>query len=904
MLFGICFHALGEVTMSKVNNHLRNLSILVSVSLILVACGQNNRQASPDIKNSFSTAASPSQKEANVRVAIKTAALDKDFLLQGNLIIQDMVPMFNGLKSRVVHFEVLGDKLAMYESAEGQTLSSSHPPKLLLAVFRILERTADEIAFDFADGMSKLFLAGDWYASDFAGGEYFPQFDYLPVTTSVIRKVNYLSNSTMALYQIAQLPAGLTYTNTIEVVYYLSPYQKNPGFTPSKTTDFDRMGFFEVAPQLTRDEEMVVYATKWDARKKIKYGISASTPEEYKQAVKDGVLYWNQILGEDAIEVVETTDVQGPNASINMIEWVKWDYAGFAYADAQMDPLTGEILHSQIFLTSAFAFGGKDRAKMILAKQNEPQALKTKLSGYGTKNLKADKQSLLAFQRHQGVKKKKVFGLKNFTQNHLCYRDESPRLMKAINNVLAKNLSDEKTLSIAQDYVREVVAHEVGHTLGLRHNFAGNLSANYSLAERSHLLDKYLQNGEVDADIETSSSVMEYQEFEESIFTGDKIERRNGALPYDQKAIAALYRGETAKNYDIPLFCTDTHMIAGYVDCTPFDVGSSPLAFEKNEVVKSPDNLAELLAGIFISIRTHPQAVEVGMDFEDLFFTTDDLAGYLSAPKLGVAITMLYDLFPYLSIERKFAHMSPFYMPEFLKLSKDYISNEVNFNGGMVDVIPNVPSDLAQQIYAKTFAILNNPAAVEALNYSDQAYQFSSADQAKLAAVMNRLTDNLESLSLGWEIYLFSILERALAEIPSEAGPQFEGVYAAKLNRYLTASTSKIEMGKTKIKMLSGGTKQVLVSLPVFEYSRSFRRLAATGFRAIGSNYGSANASQATAEAAESLKAIATKALGGLDPLKVDAASIKDPRLAGWVLDVTGILTDLTQDTFSMDGSL
>jgi predicted Zn-dependent protease len=32
-------------------------------------------------------------------------------------------------------------------------------------------------------------------------------------------------------------------------------------------------------------------------------------------------------------------------------------------------------------------------------------------------------------------------------------------------------------LRASQDYVREVVAHEVGHVLGLRHNFAGSVSA-------------------------------------------------------------------------------------------------------------------------------------------------------------------------------------------------------------------------------------------------------------------------------------------------------------------------------------------------------------------------------------------------------------------------------------------
>lgn len=884
--------------MKKIKNNLVIISILVSINLMLGACGQNNRQASPKIKDSFSTAANNPKNAEGFRVAIKKSALEKNFLLQGNLIIQDSVPMFNGLKSRVVRFELLGDKLAMFESAEGQSLSSSHPPKLLLAVFSIKENTADEIAFDFAGGMSQLFYAADWYASDFAGGEYYPQFEYLPVNTSVVQKVSYLSDSTMVIRQIAQLPAGITFTNTVEVDYYLSPYQTNVGFTPSETTNFERMGFFEVAPQLTKDENMVTYASKWDARKKIRYGLSANTPEEYKQAIKDGILYWNQILGEDSIEVVDASaELKGPDASINMIEWVKWDYAGFAYADAQMDPLTGEILHSQIFLTSAFAFGAKEQAKAILAKQSSPQTLKNRLSGFERKTMKADKQSLLQLKNRKGAEKKKIITLKNFTQNHLCYRDESQRLQKILTKVLSKNLSDEKVLSIAQDYIREVVAHEVGHTLGLRHNFAGSLSTNYSLAEREHLFNKYISNGEVDSDIHSSSSVMDYQEFEEAVFTGDKIERRTGALAYDQKAIAALYRGQKFDNLDIPLFCTDSHMMMGYVDCAVFDAGSSALAFAKHEVVKSPDELAQLLATIFVYLRANAN------NLDDAIFT-DDLAAYLNIPKLGVMISMMYDQFPYLSIERKFPRLNSSSMPDFLKLSQEYVEGEVANNGGASDVIPSIPADVESMLYSKTLAFLENPEFVKALNQGDLIYLFSDAEKAKFAEGMQPLLETLAVASMQWEVYLFSIVEEFLQFVPAPSGKAFSDVYAAKLTQYLTASSNKIQIGKTKLKLLAGGTKKVSVSLPVFDYSNSFRKVAATGFRAMGTQLFSSNATDASQTAATSLKQMATKALGGVDPLLVDTSSISDPRLAAWVQDVAGILTDLSQDTYSMDGSL
>ena len=38
-----------------------------------------------------------------------------------------------------------------------------------------------------------------------------------------------------------------------------------------------------------------------------------------------------------------------------------------------------------------------------------------------------------------------------------------------------------------------LVAHEVGHTLGLRHNFAGSLAANYPQSSIDELFKKYIE---------------------------------------------------------------------------------------------------------------------------------------------------------------------------------------------------------------------------------------------------------------------------------------------------------------------------------------------------------------------------------------------------------------------------
>ncbi len=93
-----------------------------------------------------------------------------------------------------------------------------------------------------------------------------------------------------------------------------------------------------------------------------------------------------------------------------------------------------------------------------------------------------------------------------------------------------------------EEYLTHVALHEVGHTLGLRHNFKGSL-------------------------VPPSSSVMEY------VYDPDAIQR---SMPgsYDFAAIKLLYGLSTDRPKDP--FCTDDG-VASDPDCTPYDATATPL---------------------------------------------------------------------------------------------------------------------------------------------------------------------------------------------------------------------------------------------------------------------------------------------------------------------------------------
>jgi len=90
------------------------------------------------------------------------------------------------------------------------------------------------------------------------------------------------------------------------------------------------------------------------------------------------------------------------------------------------------------------------------------------------------------------------------------------------------------------DHLRYVVAHEVGHALGLRHNFAKG----------------------------PASTVMNYFTFKQTVKIGHDMVRPGGkALDYDRKVMRHVYFGEPLDLDTLPTFCTD-----GQAGCDPLEL--------------------------------------------------------------------------------------------------------------------------------------------------------------------------------------------------------------------------------------------------------------------------------------------------------------------------------------------
>ncbi len=670
--------------------------------------------------------------ENRTQITIKKSALEKEFLFMGSLISQQPIPSFSGLKSRVVAFRLINEKLFLLDANEGHQISKALPPKLVLAEFPIIKQNTEDLTFDFNSGMSKLFTENDWYSEDEEqSSNYRYNLDQSKVLVSYIDGARLSTKSnTLIIDQVAQVESkdadGKLKNLPVALKYYLSPYLPDLNFKPTQSEGLKTYGYFEIAPQLEKDGSSFIRVSKWDISHSIRFAISANTPKEFRQPITDSVLYWNHIIGKEVLQVIQLEDekITAPDPDYNIIQWVENDAAGMAYADAQMDPRTGQILHAQIYMTSVFGTIGKMRAE---------------------RNLRDDKAN----------KKISLRGFRGSLRSSIYCRYESQKALATLEQSLGptseKIFPKDRALQIAQDYVREVVTHEVGHTLGLRHNFAGSLAANFPAGQRLNFFSEYLKLGRSRDEFRASSSVMDYLFFEESSMLGNQIARGVGGLTYDQQALQHLYLERSFDSH--PAFCTDSD-VNKYQDCQRFDTGRNLVEGTASTIQQAFDTAALGLINVYIQNKVPKNLSERILPVEQVALnplheaTTDmepRFTQYKAFTKLG-GLVAVRSQYPFVSsLNEKIVKQAEVnYLHNLLKQNQDGVN-------GILSAFPPIADDFAERMSLK-FSQLLDTEGYGSGSWNGIAYSFSEEEKKVMRAnakiYMVRLQEELVRLDL------------------------------------------------------------------------------------------------------------------------------------------------------------
>ncbi len=243
----------------------------------------------------------------------------------------------------------------------------------------------------------------------------------------------------------------------------------------------DRVGqFLEAVEDFSRDrnpDPYVRYVDRWRLEKKdhtkavsdpvqpIVYYIDRSVPMQYRAYVREGVLAWNRAFEaagiSNAIVVKDAPDDTAWSAEDMRYSTVRWTAAhrmGYAIGPSTTDPRTGEILNADILISSEFVRAWQneyDRLSSPHAWQAEIFPTMASLSRLPA-SLAARACVAEAGMEHQlSVQYAFLIGL-----GTLAPGEPMPE-------------------SYIEDALRQLVMHEVGHTLGLRHNFKSSSGTPY-----------------------------------------------------------------------------------------------------------------------------------------------------------------------------------------------------------------------------------------------------------------------------------------------------------------------------------------------------------------------------------------------------------------------------------------
>lgn len=452
--------------------------------------------------------------------------------------------------TRVVSFKIQNDKLFVFDVSDGKATSATFDPDLVIDAFPLVHAfdgqnvAASYVIFDPAAGLDQIGLLGDAISQGFA--KFVTELTYLQdfrkITDGVTYERVFMGYSDFADPTAPPQGEKNLYRLSGTLGTAFRRYSEGSGFTP--LLQYATPWYFQSDPLLIPDPDhftprSITLADHWNIHpgmKPITWVISSRVAALAKDpvygaydvygAVKRGIEGWNDAFGFKVFQTrVATPDDSFGDDDVNFLIWDADTTVGFAFADWRTNPNSGETRGASVYMNQGFL---EDAVEYF-----PDDAASTAVTQLTARSRPATISMTWAGMKHTPLC---VQWTPRFTPELV---EES--VLRSLNGAQASATGLTKKQKVER-YVQEVVTHEVGHTLGLRHNFKGSL-------------------------VPPSSSVMDYNVIDLGILVPSP-------QPYDIDAVRFLY-GLSVNPPSEP-FCTDEDTSVD-PDCTRFDTGANPL---------------------------------------------------------------------------------------------------------------------------------------------------------------------------------------------------------------------------------------------------------------------------------------------------------------------------------------
>jgi len=377
------------------------------------------------------------------------------------------------------------------------------------AIFKAIENNISGSIFSFSkieaiSSLDSLFLvdATNLFIFDFSGinsrgkyildkkNSYFNSINSFTLNSELGMTFHYKGKKTGYIYT---LPSSTSMLHK----YHISLSQLSNSDYKPRLAD-DRVGHFTTIYQdytnVLSNSPYVRYINRWHLEKKnpssrlsrpkepIVYWIENTVPLQFRKAIRDGILGWNKsfekIGFKNAVEVKQMPDdAEWDPADIryNTIRWMIHPGAGYAVGPSRANPITGELYDADIRISTDYVrFFYTEYKDIISPLIEEPLMMLNESKSDNSKihecNYSFEKKNQMAF-------------LWNYMTTNKIIDNNSQELEKFV-----------------YEGIVDLIMHEVGHTLGLRHNFKAS-----SILSVDQLSDSdYISNNNI------TSSVMDY----------------------------------------------------------------------------------------------------------------------------------------------------------------------------------------------------------------------------------------------------------------------------------------------------------------------------------------------------------------------------------------------------------